>query len=107
MYLKLIYVIIEYLTGIYVGESITLVVFGIAKVQTVRMQALLSGLKLEAEMKSVHASGSYKEKAKGRNSNLFPLIIFFYILSKFFKKIKENIFFVIKTYAIPKTIFVS
>lgn len=53
------------LLGIYVGESITLVVFGIAKVERVRMQALLSGLKLEAEMKSVHASGSYKEKAKG------------------------------------------
>ncbi|XP_076117611.1 bridge-like lipid transfer protein family member 1 isoform X3 [Mytilus galloprovincialis] len=51
--------------SIYVGESITLVVFGIAKVERVRMQALLSGLKLEAEMKSVHASGSYKEKAKG------------------------------------------
>lgn len=49
------------------GESITLVVFGIAKVERVRVQALLSGLKLEAEMKSVHASGSYKEKAKGRS----------------------------------------
>ncbi|KAL5011394.1 hypothetical protein ScPMuIL_009945, partial [Solemya velum] len=52
-------------SSIYIGESIPLVVFGIAKVERVKILAVLSGLKLEAELKNVHASGTYKEKVKG------------------------------------------
>ncbi|ESO89448.1 hypothetical protein LOTGIDRAFT_234295 [Lottia gigantea] len=51
--------------SIYIGESIPLVVYGIAKVERVQMLAVLSGLKLEAELRKVHASGTYKEKVKG------------------------------------------
>ena len=55
-----------FLPGIYIGESIPLVVFGIAKVEKFRILAALSGLKLEAELKCVHASGAYREKVKGK-----------------------------------------
>ncbi|XP_065930911.1 bridge-like lipid transfer protein family member 1 isoform X5 [Magallana gigas] len=51
--------------SIYVGETIPLVVFGIAKVQEVKILAVLSGLKLEASLRNVHASGTYREKVKG------------------------------------------
>lgn len=51
------------------GETIPLVVFGIAKVQEVKILAVLSGLKLEASLKNVHASGTYREKVKGQWSN--------------------------------------
>ncbi|XP_056013431.1 bridge-like lipid transfer protein family member 1 isoform X4 [Ostrea edulis] len=51
--------------SIYVGETIPLVVFGIAKVEEVKILAVLSGLKLEASLRNVHASGSYREKVKG------------------------------------------
>ncbi|KAK3100226.1 hypothetical protein FSP39_016558 [Pinctada imbricata] len=51
--------------SIYVGESIPLVVFGIAKVEKVNILAVLSGLKLEACLDNVHASGTYREKVKG------------------------------------------
>ncbi|XP_062586140.1 bridge-like lipid transfer protein family member 1 isoform X2 [Saccostrea cucullata] len=51
--------------SIYVGETIPLVVFGIAKVEEVKILAVLSGLKLEAKLKNVHASGTYREKVKG------------------------------------------
>ncbi|XP_021348394.1 uncharacterized protein KIAA1109-like [Mizuhopecten yessoensis] len=51
--------------SVYVGESIPLVVFGIAKVEKVKIMAVLSGLKLESELKNVHASGTYREKVKG------------------------------------------
>ncbi|XP_041357043.1 transmembrane protein KIAA1109-like isoform X2 [Gigantopelta aegis] len=51
--------------SIYIGESIPVVVYGITKVEKVRMLAELSGLKLEAELKRVHASGTYKKKIKG------------------------------------------
>ncbi|XP_036364401.1 transmembrane protein KIAA1109 homolog isoform X4 [Octopus sinensis] len=49
----------------YIGETIPLVVFGIAKVEKFRILAALSGLKLDAELKCVHASGAYREKVKG------------------------------------------
>lgn len=48
------------------GETIPLVVFGIAKVQEVKILAVLSGLKLEASLRNVHASGTYREKVKGQ-----------------------------------------
>ncbi|XP_076446239.1 bridge-like lipid transfer protein family member 1 isoform X6 [Babylonia areolata] len=51
--------------SIYIGESVPLVVFGIAKIQKVQMLAELSGLKLEAELRKVHATGTYKKKVKG------------------------------------------
>ena len=52
-------------SGIYIGESVPLVVFGMAKIQRVQMLAELSGLKLEAELRKVHATGTYKKKVKG------------------------------------------
>ncbi|XP_071088521.1 bridge-like lipid transfer protein family member 1 [Haliotis cracherodii] len=51
--------------SIYIGESIPLVVYGIAKIEKVQVLAVLSGLKLEAELRRVHASGTYKERVKG------------------------------------------
>lgn len=40
-------------------------VFGIAKIEKVKFLAVLSGLKLEAEMRNVHSTGTIKEKVKG------------------------------------------
>lgn len=51
--------------GIYIGESIPLVVFGVAKIHRVCILAVLSGLKLEADLNNVHASGTHKERIKG------------------------------------------
>ena len=56
-------------SGIYIGESVPLVVFGMAKIQRVQMLAELSGLKLEAELRKVHATGTYKKKVKGAYVN--------------------------------------
>ena len=42
-------------------------VFGIAKVEKVNILAVLSGLKLEAKLDNVHASGTYREKVKGQS----------------------------------------
>ena len=55
------------LEGIYVGESIPLIVYGILKVDKVLISAELSGLKLEANTTKVHASGTYKKKVKGES----------------------------------------
>ena len=52
-------------SGIYIGDSVPLVVFGIAKLERVKILAVLSGLKLEGELRNVHASGTIKEKVKG------------------------------------------
>lgn len=62
-----------FLAGIYVGETIPLVVFGIAKVEEVKILAVLSGLKLEASLRNVHASGSYREKVKGQLNLASPI----------------------------------
>ncbi|XP_052791422.1 bridge-like lipid transfer protein family member 1 isoform X3 [Mya arenaria] len=51
--------------SIYIGDSIPLVVFVIAKIEKVNILAVLSGLKLEAELRNVHATGTIKEKVKG------------------------------------------
>ncbi|KAK3599977.1 hypothetical protein CHS0354_012630 [Potamilus streckersoni] len=51
--------------SIYIGDSIPLVVFGIAKLDQMKILAVLSGLKLEGELRSVQGSGTYKEKVKG------------------------------------------
>ena len=51
-----------------------MVVFGITKVEKVKMLAELSGLKLEAELKRVHASGTYKKKIKGEYFILFVFL---------------------------------
>jgi len=40
-------------------------VFGIVKIEKVKILAVLSGLKLEAEMRNVHVTGTIKEKVKG------------------------------------------
>jgi len=52
-------------SGIYIGDSIPLVVFAIAKIEKVKILAVLSGLKLEAELRNVHTTGTIKEKVKG------------------------------------------
>ncbi|KAL3880212.1 hypothetical protein ACJMK2_032469 [Sinanodonta woodiana] len=51
--------------SIYIGDSIPLVVFGIAKLDKMKILAVLSGLKLEGELRGVQGSGTYKEKVKG------------------------------------------
>ena len=55
------------LAGILIGEHIPLVVFGIAKVKRVKVSAMLSGLKLEADMQNVHASATHRDRVKGRS----------------------------------------
>ena len=54
--------------GIFIGERIPLVVFGIAKVKRIKMSAMLSGLKLEADMQNVNASATHRERVKGQSS---------------------------------------
>lgn len=51
--------------SIYIGDSIPLIVFGVAKVHKVKILAVLSGLKLEAQMHNVHATTAVKQKVKG------------------------------------------
>ena len=50
---------------ILVREKIPLVVFGIAKVKRIRISAMISGLKLEADLQNVHTSATYRERIKG------------------------------------------
>ena len=45
-------------------ERIRLVVFGIMKINRVRLLAMLSGLRLESEIVSLHSSLTYKEKVR-------------------------------------------
>ena len=52
-------------TGVLIGERVPLIIFGTAKVKRVRISAVLSGLKLEAEVRNVHASATHKERVKG------------------------------------------
>ena len=40
-------------------------VFGIAKVKRIRISAMLSGLKLEADLQNVHTSATHRERVKG------------------------------------------
>lgn len=47
-----------------VTERTRLVVFGIMKIHRVRLLAMLSGLRLESEIVSLHASLTYKEKVR-------------------------------------------
>jgi len=51
--------------GVIVGEKTPLVIFGIAKVKHVRISALLSGLKLEADLENGQASATYRQKVRG------------------------------------------
>ena len=54
-----------FISGIFIGERIPLVVFGMAKVKHVRISAVLSGLKLEATLQNVNASATHRERVKG------------------------------------------
>ena len=47
------------------GERVSLVVFGVMSVRQVRMSAMLSGLKLEADLNNVNASATHRQKVKG------------------------------------------
>lgn len=57
------------LLGIFIGETIPLVVFGIAKVKRIRISAMLSGLKLEADLQNVHTSATHRERVKGEQTS--------------------------------------
>jgi len=48
-----------------VGEKTPVVIFGMAKVKHVRISALLSGLKLEADLENGQASATYRQKVRG------------------------------------------
>ena len=48
------------------SEKTPLVIFGMAKVKRVRISALLSGLKLEADLENGQASATYRQKVRGR-----------------------------------------
>jgi len=52
-------------SGVVVSEKTPLVIFGMAKVKRVRISALLSGLKLEADLENGQASATYREKVRG------------------------------------------
>ncbi len=54
------------LEGIFIRERIPLVVFGIAKVRRIHISAMLSELKLEADLQNVHASATHRERVKGK-----------------------------------------
>lgn len=52
-------------SGVVVSEKTPLVIFGLAKVRRVRISALLSGLKLEADLDNGQASTTYRQKVRG------------------------------------------
>lgn len=52
-------------SGVVVSEKTPLVIFGMAKVRRVRISALLSGLKLEADLENGQASATYRQKVRG------------------------------------------
>jgi len=54
-------------SGVVVSEKTPLVIFGMAKVKRVRISALLSGLKLQADLENGQASATYREKVRGRS----------------------------------------
>mgnify|MGYP001557668519 CR=1 FL=1 len=56
------------ISDIFIGERIPLIVFGSAKVKHIKISAMLSGLKLEANLQNVHASATHKERVKGKES---------------------------------------
>lgn len=49
-----------------ISERVPLVVFGITCFNHVRVSAMLSGLKLEADLFNVNASATHREKLKGQ-----------------------------------------
>ena len=51
--------------GIFIGERIPLVVFGMVKVKRIHISAVLSGLKLEADLQNVHTSATHRDRVKG------------------------------------------
>lgn len=62
-----IFCLILFSLGFYIGgERVPLVVFGFAKLQNIKISAMLSGLTLEANLKNVSASATHREKVKGR-----------------------------------------
>lgn len=50
--------------GVVAGERTRLVVFGVARIHRTRLLATLSGLKLEAEITSLHSSLTWRKKSK-------------------------------------------
>ena len=54
------------------SERTRLVVFGIMKISRVRLLAMLSGLRLESEIVSLHTSLTYKEKVRTLLPSLIP-----------------------------------
>ena len=47
------------------SERVPLLVFGMLCIKQVRMSAILSGLKLEADLINVHGSATHRERLKG------------------------------------------
>ncbi len=65
-------------------------VFGIAKIRRIHISAMLSGLKLEADLQNVHASATHRERVKG---NILKLAFSTLIIWKFcfkFVRISQN-----------------
>lgn len=50
--------------GLLTGERTRLVVFGVARIHRTRLLATLSGLKLEAEITSLHSSVTCRKKSR-------------------------------------------
>lgn len=50
--------------GVVAQERTRLVVFGVAKIQKTRLLAMLSGLKLEAEISALHSSATWRKKSR-------------------------------------------
>lgn len=55
---------ILYCIGIVTGERTRLIIFGVARIHRTRLLATLSGLKLEAEITSLHASLTCRKKTR-------------------------------------------
>jgi len=61
-------------SGVVVSEKTPFVIFGMAKVKCVKISALLSGLKLEADLENGQASATYRQKVRGTvTSGFFTL----------------------------------
>ena len=60
-------------SGVVVSEKTPIVIFGMAKVKRVRISALLSGLKLEADLEDGQASATYRQKVRGTANDILCL----------------------------------
>jgi len=79
-------------SGVVVSEKTPLVIFGVAKVRRVRISALLSGLKLEADLENGQASATYRQKVRGIYYDVLHLCHALLLNSALFCLVCQNLY---------------